>query len=73
MTRFIEDIRRSAGKDIIMKLTANVNMEQIEPFKSYLIQMTTHTDYIASKKNKTVLEQRILESHRAFMKQLERM
>ena len=55
-----------------MQLTANINMEQIEPFKSYLIQMTTYTDYIASKKNKTVLEQRILETHREFMKQLER-
>lgn len=53
-----------------MKLTANINMEQIEPFKSYLVQMTTYTDYIASKKNKTVLEQRILETHREFMERL---
>ena len=64
---------RSAGKDITMKLSVSVNTMDVEPFKSYLVQMTTHTDYIASKKNKTVLEQRILETHREFMKQLERM
>lgn len=56
-----------------MQLTANINFEQVEPFKQYLIDMTTHTDYIAQKANKTVMEQRVLETHREFMKQLERM
>ena len=55
-----------------MQLTANINYTDVEPFKSYLIQMTTHTDYIAQKAVKTAMEQRILETHRAFMKQLER-
>ena len=54
-------------------ISLNVNMQDIEPFKSYLIQMTTHTDYIAQKAIKTVMEQRVLETHREFMKQLERM
>ena len=62
---------RSAGNDITMQLTANINYTDIEPFKSYLIQMTTHTDYIAQKAVKTVMEQRVLEAHREFMKQLE--
>ena len=56
-----------------MQLTANINFEQVEPFKQYLIDMTTHTDYIAQKAVKTVMEQRVLETHREFMKQLERM
>ena len=54
-------------------ISLNVSMQDIEPFKSYLIQMTTHTDYIAQKAVKTVMEQRVLETHREFMKQLERM
>ena len=53
-------------------LSLSVNTQDIEPFKNYLIQMTTHTDYIAQKAVKTVMEQRILETHREFMKQLER-
>ena len=56
-----------------MQLTANINYTDIEPFKSYLIQMTTYTDYIAQKAVKTAMEQRVLETHREFMKQLERM
>ena len=56
-----------------MQLTANVNFKDVEPFKSYLIQMTTYTDYIAQKAVKTVMEQRVLDTHREFMKQLERM
>ena len=56
-----------------MQLTANINYTDIEPFKSYLIQMTTYTDYIAQKPNKTVMEHRVLETHREFIKQLERM
>ena len=52
-------------------ISLNVSMQDIEPFKSYLIQMTTHTDYIAQKAVKTVMEQRMLETHREFMKQLE--
>ena len=55
-----------------MQLTANINFEQVEPFKSYLIQMTTHTDYIAQKANRTVMEQRVLETHREFMKGLDK-
>ena len=55
-----------------MQLTANINYTDVEPFKSYLIQMTTHTDYITQKAVKTVMEQRVLETHREFMKQLER-
>lgn len=51
-----------------MQLTANINYTDVEPFKSYLIQMTTHADYIAQKAVKTVMEQRILETHREFMK-----
>ena len=54
-------------------ISLNVSIQDIEPFKSYLIQMTTHTDYIAQKAVKTVMEQRVLETHREFMKQLERM
>ena len=54
-----------------MQLTANINMEHIGPFKSYLIQMTTHTDYIAQKAVKTVMEQRVLETHRELMRILE--
>ena len=53
-----------------MQLTANINYTDIEPFKSYLIQMTTHTDYIAQKTVKTVMEQRVLETHREFMEKL---
>ena len=56
-----------------MQLTANINYTDVEPFKSYLIQMTTHTDYIAQKAVKTVMEHRVLETHGEFMKQLERM
>ena len=56
-----------------MKISLSVNTQDIEPFKSYLIQMTTHTDYIAQKAVKTVMEQRVLETHRELMKQLERM
>lgn len=56
-----------------MQLTANINYTDIEPLKSYLIKMTTHTDYIAQKAVKTLMEQRVLETHREFMKQLERM
>ena len=56
-----------------MQLTANINYTDVEPFKSYLVQMTTHTDYIAQKAVKTAMEQRVLETHREFMKQLERM
>ena len=54
-------------------ISLNVSMQDIEPFKSYLIQMTTHADYIEQKAVKTVMEQRVLETHREFMKQLERM
>lgn len=56
-----------------MQLTANINYTDVEPFKSYLIQMTTYTDYIAQKAVKTAMEQRVLETHREFMKQIERM
>ena len=55
-----------------MQLTASINCTDIEPFKSYLIRMTTHADYIAQKAVKTVMEQRVLETHREFMKGLER-
>ena len=54
-----------------MQLTANINYTDIEPFKSYLIQMATHTDYIAQKAVKTVMEQRVLETHRELMRILE--
>ena len=53
-----------------MQLTANINYTDIEPFKSYLIQMTTHTDYIAQKAVKTFMEQRVLETHRELMEKL---
>lgn len=53
-----------------MKITLSVNTQDIEPFKSYLIQMATHTDYIAQKAVKTVMEQRVLETHREFMEKL---
>ena len=55
-----------------MSYNLNVNITDLEPFKSYLVELTTLTDYIASKQNKTVFEQRILESHRAFMQKLDK-
>ena len=55
-----------------MQLPAHINYTDVEPFKSYLIQMTTHTDYIAQKAVKTVMEQRVLEAHREFMRELGR-
>ena len=55
-----------------MMNSLSVNITDLEPFKSYLVELTTLTDYIASKQNKTVLEQRILESHRAFMQKLDK-
>lgn len=53
-----------------MNLSVSINYTDAEPFKSYIIQMTTHTDYIAQKAVKTVMEQRVLETHREFMKEL---
>ena len=55
-----------------MSYNLSVNITDLEPFKSYLVELTTLTDYIASKGNKTVLEQRILEAHTKFMKKLDR-
>lgn len=55
-----------------MNTEITVNILDVEPFKSYLVELTTLTDYIASKGNKTVLEQRILEAHTEFMKKLDR-
>ena len=53
-------------------ISLSVNTQDIEPFKNYLIQMTTHTDYIAKKAVKTVMEQRVLETHREFMEKLDK-
>ena len=55
-----------------MMNSLSVNITDLEPFKSYLVELTTLTDYIASKGNKTALEQRILEAHTEFMKKLDR-
>lgn len=47
-----------------------VDITRTEPFKSFVIEMTTIADYIAQKANRTVMEQRALDTHREFMEKL---